>query len=225
MARFRAPWSLSPRLSSRAYELGLVSIGRGRGVTERLPSYESSTVLAGRVIDEVASDAGASRDDILSDCRVRHVTKARQIICARLFVAGMSKSEIGHQLGLNKSSVGRAIQIALTEKIEAVTSEDRQLISREPPMQPPHGYPHIHTDCCRALWCSVLKTAWMDALYPSHGSLKREVDANRAWFGTGAYRLVCAAAGIDADFVLKRFHEVLADRNRRVTSPFRRIAA
>lgn len=92
-------------------------------------------------------------------------------------------------------------------------------------MRPDHGYPHIEMDSCRALWCNVLSTAWEDALHPSVSARPWDIAHARNWFGGRDFRLVCAAAGIDADQVLMKFRQALAEGDHRATLIRKRIAA
>lgn len=69
--------------------------------------------VASRVVDEVAAETRVSRDDILSDSRVRHIARARQLVCARLVIAGLSRKEVAHQMGLSQWTVSHAVKAAL----------------------------------------------------------------------------------------------------------------
>lgn len=69
--------------------------------------------VASRIVDEVATETGVSRNDILSDSRVRHIARARQLVCARLVFAGMPTKEVAHQMGLSQWTVSHSVKAAL----------------------------------------------------------------------------------------------------------------
>ena len=62
---------------------------------------------------------------------------------------------------------------------------------------------------CRALWCALIWDQWKIAMSPDDQFLKAtEVCNARRWFGSKDFYIVCALAGIDAEYVMDRFDRI-----------------
>lgn len=82
-----------------------------------------------------------------------------------------------------------------------------------------HKYQHLASVSCRALWCAVLASAWVEALYPSSRARSVEIQQSRNWFGSSDFFQVCALAGVEPSQVMMRFTAAIALRDQ----PTRRV--
>ena len=58
---------------------------------------------------------------------------------------------------------------------------------------------------CRALWAAILADQWQVALRPGLNEKGDSLSA-RGWFGSHDCAVVCSLAGVDFEFVMRRFH-------------------
>ena len=72
----------------------------------------------------------------------------------------------------------------------------------------------IDPRACRTLWAAVLMNEWACVFTP-RAVMDDQHDRARAqkWFGGKDFQMVCALAGADSDFIMRRFREALAARS------------
>ena len=85
----------------------------------------------------------------------------------------------------------------------------------------------------RGLWASVLLVQWNEAfsitekrttmLAMSSHSLQRSLQAKRhdaqRWFGGRDFRKVCELAGIEPEFIMRKFYEMMVRNRELATRP------
>ncbi len=64
-----------------------------------------------------------------------------------------------------------------------------------------------HPDACKSLWAAVLAEQFRLATLPRPSYIDTALDIHKArkWFGTRDFRMTCALAGLDGDWVLMGF--------------------
>lgn len=69
---------------------------------------------------------------------------------------------------------------------------------------------------CRALWCAVIEEQRVLAVEPRVMDPKLDVLQARRWFGSKDFRMACALAGLDDDYVLFALRPQLAEAGVKV---------